>query len=149
MGIYEDVNSQIKDAMRARDSSRLLALRNVRAAFIEEMKKDGRDTLSDEVCLTNLRRLAKQRVDSAETYAKAGRTDLEDAERAELVIIQAFLPQLADEAQTRAWVEAAIAQTGATSPRQMGQVMGAMMKAHKGEVDGQLTRKLVQALLTA
>jgi uncharacterized protein YqeY len=68
-------------------------------------------------------------------------------ERAELAVIQEFLPQLADEAETRGWVEAAIASTGASEKKDMGKVMGALMKDHKAEVDGNIARKLVQELL--
>ena len=70
-----------------------------------------------------------------------------EAERQELAVIQRFLPSLADEAQTRAWVEAAIAETGAAAPGDMGRVMGAIMKAHKGEVDGGLAKRIAAELL--
>jgi uncharacterized protein YqeY len=70
-----------------------------------------------------------------------------DAERAELVVINAFLPQLADEATTRAWVAEAIAATKASSVKEVGKVMGAVMKAHKGDVDGALVKRLAEALL--
>lgn len=147
MSIADDVTSQMKDAMRAKDSDRLRALRGIRAAFIEEMKKDGRDGLTDAAAITTLRRLAKQRRDSHETYVSHGREDLATAEAAELAVIESFLPQLASEDQTRAWVAAAIEQTGASGPREMGKVMGALMKAHRDEIDGSLARQLVQQAL--
>ena len=147
MAIIDDVTTQMKAAMRAKEADKLRALRGIRAAFIEEMKKDGRDSLSDEAAQTTLRRLAKQRRDSLETYTAAGRQDLTDVEAAELAVIETFLPQLADEAQTRAWVAEAVAAAGATSMRDMGKVMGALMKARRGQVDGGLARKLVQEAL--
>ena len=147
MAIIDDVTTQMKAAMRAKEADKLRALRGIRAAFIEEMKKDGRDSLSDEAAQTTLRRLAKQRRDSLETYTAAGRQDLADVEAAELAVIETFLPQLADEAQTRAWVAEAVAAAGATSMRDMGKVMGALMKARRGQVDGGLARKLVQEAL--
>ena len=73
---------------------------------------------------------------------KAGRSDRADAERAERAVIESFLPKLADEATTRAWVDAAIAESGATSAKDLGKVMGALMKAHKADVDGNLARRL-------
>jgi uncharacterized protein YqeY len=91
--------------------------------------------------------VAKQRRDSIESYTSAGRADLAAVEQAELEVIGTFLPALADEAQTRAWVAEAIESTGASSGREMGRVMGAVMKAHKGQVDGNLTRKIVGELL--
>lgn len=147
MAIIDDVTTQMKAAMRAKAADDLRALRGIRAAFIEEMKTDGRDTLSDDEALTTLRRLAKQRKDSLDTYAEAGRQDLADVEAAELAIIDTFLPKLADAAQTRIWVDEAVAQTGAGSMRDMGKVMGALMKAHRAEIDGGLAKELVQVAL--
>ena len=69
-------------------------------------------------------------------------------ERAELAILQEFLPSLADEAQTRGWVEEAISASGAATPGDMGRVMGALMKAHKGDVDGNIAKKIAQELLS-
>jgi uncharacterized protein len=147
MGLVERVSEEMKAAQKARDAGRLAALRNVRAALLNEMKKDGATTLDDAVATGVLRRLAKQREESIEAFASAGRTDRADAERAEKAVIESFLPRLADEATTRAWVQAAIAETGAASTRDLGRVMGAVMKAHKDDIDGGLARKLASELL--
>jgi hypothetical protein len=148
MGLVERVSEEMKVAQKARDAARLAALRNMRAALLHEMKKDGSETLDDAVATAVLRRLAKQREESIEAFANAGRADRADAERAEKAVIEAFLPRLADEATTRAWVQAAIAETGATSARDLGRVMGALMKAHRDDVDGAVARKLASELLT-
>ena len=148
MSIVDDVTGQMKDAMKAKDALRLATLRSMRTAFLNEMKKDGSDSVSDAVCETLLRKLEKQRKESIEAFTKGGREEMAETERAELAVIQEFLPQLADEAQTRAWVEAAIAETGATEAREMGKVMGALMKAHKADLDGNLARGIVQELLS-
>jgi uncharacterized protein YqeY len=147
MGLVEQVSQQMKDAQKSRDAARLAALRNIRAAFLHEMKKDGAETLDDGVAQGVLRRLAKQREESIEAFEKAGRGDRVEAERAEKAVIESFLPRLADEATTRAWVAAAIAETGAASARDLGKVMGALMKAHKADVDGNLARRVAQELL--
>jgi len=147
MGMVEDVGAQLKDAMKAKDAPRLAALRSIRTAFLNEMKKDGADDLSEDTCIALLRKLEKQRKESIEAFEGAGRTEQADQEKAELAVIEGFLPSLADEATTRAWVEAAIAESGASSPRDMGKVMGALMKAHKGDVDGGLAKTLAQELL--
>jgi uncharacterized protein YqeY len=147
MGLVERISEEMKAAQKARDSVRLAALRNARAALLTEMKKDGSETLDDAVATTVLRRLAKQREESIAAFAGAGRADRADAERAEKALIESFLPQLADDATTRAWVQAAIAETGATSARDLGRVMGALMKAHKDDVDGTVARKLASELL--
>jgi len=149
MAIFEDVSSEIKDAMRARDADRLSALRNIRAALLNKAKEDGSQTVPDDQSIEVLRRLAKQRRESIEAFEGAGRPEQAAAERAELGIIEAWLPSLADEAQTREWVEEAIAATGASSPRDVGRVMGAVMKAHKGDVDGALTKRLAAEALQA
>jgi hypothetical protein len=147
MGIEQTVNERLAEAMKARDAARVGALRGIRAAFLNEMKKDNAKTLSDEVSVEVLRRLAKQRRESIEAFAGAGRPERAAEERAELAVIDEFLPRLADEDSTRAWVREAIAATGAAAPGDVGKVMGAVMKAHKGEVDGQLARRLAQELL--
>jgi len=147
MPIVDDVTSQLKLAMKAKDKIRLSALRSMRTAFLNEMKRDGSERISDEVCESLLRKLEKQRKESIEAFAKAGRHEMADAENGELAVIQEFLPDLADEAQTRAWVEAAIAESGASDPKEMGRVMGILMKAHKAEIDGNLARNIVQELL--
>jgi uncharacterized protein YqeY len=147
MPILDTVGDQLKAAMRAQDKPRLAALRNIRAAFLTAMKEDGSESLSDEVCIAVLRRLAKQRQESVEAFESGGRPEMAAAERAELALIESFLPRLADEATTRGWVREAISATGASSPKELGKVMGALMKAHKDDLDGNLARRLVAELL--
>ena len=149
MGIFDDVSAQMKDAMKAKQEARLAALRGIRAAFLNECKKDNSTTLADDVAIALLRKLEKQRQESIDAFTSAGRPDRADAERAELAVIQTFLPQLAAAATTRRWVEEAIAASGAASAKEMGKVMGALMKAHKGEIDGNLARALASQILGA
>ncbi len=148
MPTVETVSQQIKDAMRAKDARRLVALRSIRAAFINEMKKDNSETLSDEVCVGLLRRLEKQRRESIEAFEQGGREQQAADERAELGVIQEYLPSLADDATTQTWVREAIETTGASKAGDLGRVMGAVMKAHKGEVDGALARRIASELLS-
>jgi len=140
MGLVERVNEEMKEALKAKQPERLSALRNIRAAFLYEMKKDGASTLADELATATLRKLEKQRQESIEAFTKGGREEMAAAERAELAVLQSFLPSLADAATTARWVDEAIAASGAKSPREIGKVMGALMKAHKGEMDGNLAR---------
>ncbi len=148
MPTVETVSQQIKDAMRAKDARRLVALRSIRAAFLNEMKKDNSETLSDEVCVGLLRRLEKQRRESIEAFEQGGREQQAADERAELGVIQEFLPSLADDATTQTWVREVIETTGASKAGDLGRVMGALMKAHKGEVDGALARRIASQLLS-
>jgi uncharacterized protein YqeY len=149
MSLVDTVSSDMKDAMRARDSARLTTLRAVRAAFLNAMKSDGSESITDEAAVAILRKQAKQRLDSMEAFEKAERDDLYQIEKAELAVIETYLPSLADADQTRSWVEAAIAATGASSPKEMGRVMGAVMKEHRAEVDGNIVRKIATELLAA
>jgi uncharacterized protein YqeY len=147
LSIYESINEQMKAAMLAKDSARLSALRNIRAAFLTEMKKSNAKDLPDPSCIDLLRRLEKQRKESIDAFEKGGRPEQAAAERAELGVIGEFLPKLADEATTKAWVEEAIRSTNAAEPGDVGKVMGALMKAHKGEVDGTLARTVAMQIL--
>ena len=147
MGRVEIVTAQMKDAMKAKDAARLAALRNIRAAFLTEMKRDGSETLDDAVSIGVLRKLAKQRQESIDAFTQAQRPERVAEERAELGVIEEFLPRLADAATTRGWVAAAIAASGASSAKELGKVMGALMKAHKGDVDGDLARRIAAELL--
>jgi uncharacterized protein YqeY len=143
MSINEQISQQIKDAMRSKQAIRLRALRGIRAAFISAMKENGAESLSDEVCLTHLKRLAKQRKESISAFEGAGRTELAAEEVEELAVIEAFLPQLADEKTTAVWVQEAIEATGAGTKADMGRVMGHLMKAHRADIDGKLANQLV------
>jgi uncharacterized protein YqeY len=147
VSIFLTVNEQLKEAMRARDQDRTRGLRGIRAAFIVEMKADNSETLSDERCVKALRSLAKQRRDSIDSYTAAGREDLAATEQAELNVIDELLPKLADEATTEAYVAAAIAACGATSVKELGKVLGLVMKSHKDEVDGALVKGVATRLL--
>lgn len=147
MSIVSEVSDQMKAAMKAKDKLRLGALRSMRSLMLNEMKKDNSDDIPDEVAIGLFRRLEKQRGESIEAFDNAGRTEQAEAERAELAVIREFLPQLADESATRRIVEDAIASSGAASKGDVGRVMGAVMKQHKGEVDGNLARTIAIELL--
>jgi uncharacterized protein YqeY len=148
MPIYDDVNKQLKEAMKAQDKVRMAGLRGIRAGLIEELKKDAANTtVSDEAAIAVLRRLQKQRNDSIEAYEKGGRSDLVAEERGELAVIESFLPSLADDATTTQWVQEAIAALGAKGPGDIGKVMGQVMKAHKGVVDGKRVKEIAERLL--
>jgi uncharacterized protein YqeY len=147
MAIVDVVSQQMKEALRARQGRRLAALRSIRAAFVNEMKRDGSETLADDVCTVLLRRLEKQRKESIEAFERGGREERAEAEREELTVVQSFLPSLADPEATRTWVKEAIASTGASRKGDIGRVMGALMKVHKGEIDGGLAKGIASELL--
>lgn len=144
--LVERVSEDLKTAMKARDAERTRALRNIRAAFIEA-EKSGAGAVTDERAVDAMRKMRKQRVESAEVYRANARPDLAEGEEFELGVIDAYLPQQADEATTRAWVQEAIAATGAVSAKEAGKVVGAVMKAHKGLADAGLAKKIAESLL--
>lgn len=145
MSIVDEVSAQLKQAMRDKDKPRLQALRNIRAAFLQALKAEGAsEVLPDADALDLLRRLAKQRAESIAAYEQGGRDDLAADERAELSVIEAFLPKLADASQTEAWVDEAIAATGAAQASDLGKVMGHLMRHHKQDIDGKLANQIAR-----
>ena len=138
----------MKQAMKDKAKEKLSALRNIKSAFGTALKEEGAaESLPDEKAIAILTKLRKQRLESIEMFQKGNRDDMVQAERAELVILETYLPQLADEATTREWVAAAIDESGAKAKSDMGKVMGVMMKKHKGKTDNKLVSKLVGEML--
>jgi uncharacterized protein YqeY len=147
MGLNAQVGADIAAAMKARDSSRLSALRMLKAAMMNKGVEKGRD-LDDAEVLQVVASLVKQRRDSIEQFAKAGRTDLVEKETGELNVLQAYLPPSATPEEIAAAVAEAIAETGATSPKDMGKVMKAVMPKLAGKnPDGKAVNEAVRRTL--
>lgn len=143
MAIVDEVQDQMKTAMKAKDTTTLATLRLVKAALANAAIEHRVDALNDDQAVDVLRKLAKMRKEAIDMYTKGGATDRAAAEQAELDLVSQWLPSMADEGQTRAWVQEAIGSLG-DGPVNIGKVMGALMKAHKGEVDGSLAQKVVK-----
>jgi uncharacterized protein YqeY len=149
MTLNEQVSADIAAAMKARDSSRLSALRMLKAAMMNKGVEKGRD-LDDGEVLQVVASLVKQRRDSIEQFSKAGRTDLVDKETGELAVLQAYLPPSATPEEISAAVAEAIAETGATSVQDMGKVMKAVMPKLAGKnADGKVVNETVRRTLGA
>ena len=134
--------------MKARDKVRLEALRNIKKYFIEAKTAPGaNDTLEDAAALKILQKLAKQGEESADTYAKAKRQDLADAELAQVAVIKEYLPKPLSEEEITAQVKDIIAQTGAQGMKDMGKVMGQATKQMAGKADGKVISTIVRQLL--
>lgn len=147
MGLAQDVNAAIAAAMKARDQVRLDPLRMLKAALTNKQIEKGRD-LDDAEALQVVASLVKQRRDSIEQFAKGGRTDLVEKEAREIQILEGYLPPAMDEAELDATVQAAISETGATSPKDMGRVMKSVMARLAGRgVDGKAVNELVRRKL--
>lgn len=146
--LFDQVSSDIRTAMKARDKVRLEALRNIKKYFIETKTAPGaNDTLEDAAALKILQKLAKQGEESADTYAKAKRQDLADAELAQVAVIKEYLPKPLSEEEITAQVKAIIAQTGAQGMKDMGKVMGQATKQMAGKADGKVISTIVRQLL--
>ena len=128
------IESSVKDAMRAREKQRLGVLRLVMSE-LKKVEVDERIELDDERVISILVKMSKQRKDSLTQYLDADRQDLADQEQYELDLLQEFLPVALDEAAIEALIDAAIAQTGATSMKDMGKVMGVLKPQVQGRAD--------------
>jgi len=147
MSMNDQVGADIAAAMKARDASRLSALRMLKAAVMNKSVEKGRD-LDDAEVLQVVASLVKQRRDSIEQFTSAGRTDLVEKETAELTVLQAYLPAAATPEEINAAVAEAIAETGASSPKDMGKVMKAVMPKLAGKnADGKAVNEAVRRTL--
>jgi uncharacterized protein YqeY len=144
--LSERIESAMRDAMRARDEQRTTTLRMAMAAAHNEKIARGRDLTDDEV-VDVLTKQVKQRRESIEMFRAGGREDRAAAEEAEAVILAEFLPEQLDETEIEALARAAIAETGATSPADLGRVMGALSPRTKGRADGRLVSDVVRRVL--
>jgi uncharacterized protein YqeY len=149
MGLADKVNADIAAAMKAKAAGRLSALRMVKAAIMNKSVEKAHD-LDDAEVVQVVASLVKQRRDSIEQFAKAGRTDLVDKETAEIAVLEEFLPPAASPEDIDAAVAAAIAETGATSPKEIGKVMKAVMPKLAGKnADGRTINEAVRRKLGA
>ena len=142
MSITEQVRTDINGAMKARDSERVGALRMV-LSELQKAAKEGGDELAV------LRRERKRRLEAAEQFRQGGRPELAEREESEAELITAYLPVELDDSELDAIVNAAIAETGATSPKDMGSVMKTVMAKAEGRADGKRTSARVREALGA
>jgi uncharacterized protein YqeY len=147
--LRDQVNADLTAAMKAKDAGRLSALRMLKAAIMNKGVEKGRD-LEDAEVLQVVSSLVKQRRDSIEQFSKAGRTDLVEKETGEIAVLEHYLPPAATAEEIEAAVKAAIAETGAASPKDMGKVMKAVMPKLAGKnADGKLVNDIVRRTLGA
>lgn len=138
MTLRDQISTSLKDAMRAKDTARLSTLRLINAAIKDreiDARGDGDEgSVTDDVLLGIMGKMVKQRQESAKAYEEGGRLELAEKELSEITIIEEFLPRKLSDSETEAAIDAAIAETGAASIRDMGKVMGVL----KGKFTGQL-----------
>ncbi len=148
--LHTDIREEIKNAMRAKEALKLEVLRGVLTAFTNQLVSDRRtpqELLEDHDALLVIKRLVKQRKDSAEQFDKGGRPELAQKERDELVILEAFLPQMMTRDAIRTIAEAKKAELGVSSKAEMGKFIGAVLKECHGQADGADVKAVVEELL--
>ncbi|MBD2327484.1 GatB/YqeY domain-containing protein [Alkalinema sp. FACHB-956] len=148
--LIDHISEEIKSAMKAKEKVRLETLRSIKKVLLEKevsVRPSGQQTLTEEQEMEALMQIAKQRRDAIEQYQAVGRQDLADQEAQELAIIEGFLPQQLTDEEVAQAIDAIIAQVGATSPKDMGKVMGPAMQQLKGKADGKKVQAIVKAKL--
>jgi uncharacterized protein YqeY len=147
MALVEDVNRHITEAMKAKNQERLGPLRMLKAALMNREVEKGR-ALDENESRQVVSTLVKQRRDSIDQFLKGGRKDLADKETAEIVVLESYLPPALDPAELERVIDASIASTGASSAKDMGKVMKAVMAALTGKtVDGKAVNEAVRRKL--
>lgn len=149
--IRDDIKAATITAMKAGEKDRTAALRQISAKIKDrdiEERTSGKEIPDDELVTSVLQKMAKQRRESIEMYESGGRQELADKEKAELAVIEEFLPQIMSKEETKAAIEAIKAETGASSMADMGKVMGALKAKHGAVLDGKLASGLVKAALS-
>ncbi len=148
MSLKEQINTDIKTSMKARDTETVSALRMVTSAIKNKEIEARPNDLTDEDVISVLKKLSKQRKDSIEQFQKAGRDDLVLQEQKELQVLEKYLPEPMTEAQITEIVAAVITEMGATSMKDMGKVMGAVNGKTQGSADNKLVSQIVKAKLS-
>lgn len=151
MSIKDKLLDDIKAAMKEKDSDRLRVLRSIKSKLMEKEiseRKGGEATLSDEQAVEVLMKAAKQRKESIEQFEKGDRDDLAENEKAELEIIESYLPKMMSEEEVRAEAIKKIEELGASSMADMGKVMGVLMSELKGKAEGSTVSKVVKEELS-
>ncbi len=149
MNLFDKISADIKPAMLAKDKVRLEALRGIKKEFIEAKTAKGAEgELTDEVATKILVKMAKQRRESARIYQEQNRPELAESELAEVAVIEEYLPKQLSEEELIAELKKIIEQTGASSPSEMGKVMGVATKALAGRADGRVISAKVKELLS-
>ncbi|GJE00595.1 GatB/YqeY domain-containing protein [Methylobacterium isbiliense] len=148
--LRERLTAEMKEAMKAGDKAKLATVRLIQAALKDrdiEARGLGKEPLAEDEILALLQKMIKQRNESAAVYEQGGRPELAAGERAEVAIIETFLPRQMDEAETRAAIQAAIAETGAAGPKEMGKVIAALKSQYAGRMDFAKASGLVKGML--
>lgn len=147
--ISTDIREKLKDAMRNKDQVALDTYRGILSAFTNELVAAGKtpqDEVTDDIALAVIKKTIKQRKDAIEQFTAAGRADLADADRAQLALLEVFMPAQMAEADIKAIAQKKQAELGIADKSKLGILVGAVMKETGGNADGQVVKKVVEAL---
>ena len=148
MALEQNIMVELKAAMLAKDEAKLRGLRAIKAAIIILKTSEVGKEISEEEEMKMLQKLVKQRKESIDIYTKQGREDLAKTEQEEVAVIELFLPQMMSEEEIRVALKDIITSLGATSPGEMGKVMGAANKTFAGKADNKIVSALVKEMLS-
>lgn len=150
MSLHTDIKGQLKEAMKAKDDVKLRTVRGMMTAFTNELVATGKkpqDELDDQGVLSVIKRLSKQRKESIVQFEAAGRQELADNEKAELAVLESYLPQMMSQEEIEPIAKAKLAEMGVTDKSKMGIAIGALMKDLAGKADGGDVKAVVEKLL--
>lgn len=150
MSLHSDIKGELKEAMKAKDEVRLRTVRSMMTAFTNELVATGKkpqDELDDAGVLSVIKRLAKQRKESIVQFEAAGRNELAEPEKLELVVLEGYLPQMMSQEEIEPIAKAKLAEMGVTDKSKMGIAIGALMKELNGKADGGDVKMVVERLL--
>ena len=147
MELENRIQNEITAAMKAKDEVRLAALRSIKAAILNEKANGKHHELTDADIITLIQKLIKQRVEAEEIYRENGRTELADKERDERLVLEEFVPKQLTQEEVEVRVKEIITETGASSIKEMGKVMGLATQRMKGIADGKTISTIVRSLL--
>ncbi len=151
MSLHLDIKATLKDAMKAKEATKLAVIRSILAALTNELvasKRTPQDELTDEEVLAVIKRLAKQRQEAITQFTTANRPELAETEQAELEILQTYLPTLMSAEEIRPVAEAKKAELGITDKSKLGVLVGAVMKELSGKADGGEVKAVVESLFS-
>lgn len=147
MAFMDNINTDIKKAMLAREKDKLAVLRDIKSKLLLEATSGGSGDVSDEVAMKIVMKLYKQRVETFELYTKEGREDLASEEKFQADVLNSYMPEMMTEEEITTEAAAAIAQVGASGPQDMGKVMGILSGKLAGKADGKMIANAVKSLL--
>lgn len=148
MSLTDQINNDLKEAMKAKDTTTLTALRAIKSQLLLAATEKGGGESTEEAEIKMLQKQVKQRKESAELYKTQGREDLAEAELAEASIIEKYLPKQLSEDELKPIIQTIIENVGAAGPQDMGKVMGAASKELAGQADGKTISSVVRQLLS-